>query len=149
MLPFMPGALWFYTCHSCIGRDFAFHGTLLLETGVLALFLCSPTLRIRRSSVPNSWVIALFAWLFGLCSHLSRKFYTSQDVSWDNLTALTVHFETQPLPTCFGYYWHQLPRGFHSFSCFMVLIAQVFLPFSLFGSADASNRSVSSWPSSF
>ena len=43
------------------------------------------------------------------------KFYTSQDVSWDNLTALTVHFETQPLPTWFGYYWHQLPRVFIPF----------------------------------
>ena len=131
-------ALWvLYLSLVAVGRDFmAFQwDNLLLETGVLALFLYSPTLRIRRSSVPNSWVIALFAWLLFRVMFSSGlgKFYTSQDVSWDNLTALTVHFETQPLPTWFGYYWHQLPRGFHSFSCFMVLIAQVFLPFSLFG----------------
>ncbi|MEE2900991.1 MAG: lipase maturation factor family protein [Myxococcota bacterium] len=130
--------LWIlYLSLVVVGRDFmAFQwDNLLLETGLLAFFLYSPRLRLRRSSRPNSWVLALFAWLLFRIMFSSGlgKFYTSQDVSWDNLTALTVHFETQPLPTWFGYYWHQLPRGFHSFSCFMVLIAQVFLPFSLFG----------------
>jgi len=131
-------ALWvLYLSLVVVGRDFmAFQwDNLLLETGVLAFFLYSPTFRLRRTSRPNSWVLALFAWLLFRIMFSSGlgKFYTSQDVSWDNLTALTVHFETQPLPTWFGYYWHQLPRGFHSFSCFMVLIAQVFLPFSLLG----------------
>ena len=124
-------ALWvLYLSLVVVGRDFmAFQwDNLLLETGVLAFFLYSPVLRLNRKSRPNSWVVALFAWLLFRIMFSSGlgKFYTSQDVSWDNLTALTVHFETQPLPTWFGYYWHQLPRGFHTFSCFIVLIAQFF-----------------------
>ena len=33
----------------------------------------------------------------------------SSDPSWWNLTALRVHYETQPLPTWIGWHAHQLP----------------------------------------
>ena len=33
----------------------------------------------------------------------------SGDPTWRNLTALTYHYETQPLPTWIGWYAHQLP----------------------------------------
>ena len=63
---------------------------LLLECGFLALFLAHGT-----------WIItALYRWLvfrFMLLSGLVKLF--SGDPTWDNLTALAYHFETQPLPT--------------------------------------------------
>jgi lipase maturation factor 1 len=146
MLGFLPNfcllALWvLYLSLVVVGRDFtAFQwDNLLLETGLLAMFLCRPVVwhRLRSAIKPNVAVVSLFAWLLFRIMFSSGlgKFFTSGDPSWDNLTALFVHFETQPLPTSWGYYWHQLPDWFHSFSCLAVLMIQVFLPFCLFGPA--------------
>ena len=62
---------------------------LLLEAGFLAIFL-----RPERRRV---W---LFQWLlFRLMFESGVVKLTSRRSSWHNLTALNVHFETQPLPT--------------------------------------------------
>ena len=57
----------------------------------------------------------------------------SGDALWHNLTALTVHYETQPLPTWIGWYAHQLPAWFQKFSCGVMFVIELGLPWLIFG----------------
>src|SRR5262245_35901554 len=62
---------------------------LLVETGVLALL----------ATLWLEWVAWLFRWLLFRLMFLSGAVkLLSGDESWRNLTALTFHFQTQPLP---------------------------------------------------
>ncbi len=49
----------------------------------------------------------------------------SHDLSWRNLTALAVHYETQPLPTPIAWYMFQLPLWFQKVSTFFVFIVEL------------------------
>ncbi|HWE49863.1 MAG TPA: lipase maturation factor family protein, partial [Bryobacteraceae bacterium] len=74
---------------------------LLLEAGFLAIFLKPVRTRI--------W---LFQWLlFRLVFESGAVKLLSHDPSWRNLTALAVHYQTQPLPTPLAWYMMQLPLG--------------------------------------
>ncbi len=55
------------------------------------------------------------------------------DSTWHDLTALTYHYETQPLPTWIGWYAHQLPQWFQQFSCVVMFFVELALPFFIFG----------------
>jgi predicted DCC family thiol-disulfide oxidoreductase YuxK len=96
---------------------------LLLETGFLAIFL--------RPSLPRVW---LFQWLlFRLMFESGIVKLTSNDPTWHNLTALSFHFETQPLPTVFGWFAAKLPRVLLQASTAMVFVIELSLPFLIFG----------------
>ena len=56
----------------------------------------------------------------------------SQDPTWQNLTALKYHYETQPLPTTFSWYLHQLPEAFHIISAGGMFMIELFIPFLIF-----------------
>ncbi len=107
------------------GQDFmSFQwDVLLLETGLLAIFL-GPTLKI------SVW---LFRWLLFRLMYLSGAAkWLSGDMTWRNLTALDYHFETQPLPTVLGWYFHQLPTWFHQFSVVIMFAIELGAPFLIF-----------------
>ncbi|MCA1552948.1 MAG: lipase maturation factor family protein, partial [Chloroflexi bacterium] len=92
-----------------VGQDFmSFQwDALLLEAGFLAIFLHTPTRAI----------IWLYRWLIFRLMFLSGIFkWLSGDPTWHNLTALTFHYETQPLPTVIGWFAFQLPTAFHQVS---------------------------------
>ena len=57
----------------------------------------------------------------------------SGDPAWRDLTALTYHYETQPLPTWIGWFVHRLPAGFQQFSCGFMFATELGIPFLLFG----------------
>ena len=62
---------------------------LLLEAGFLAIFL--------KPAFTRVW---LFRWLlFRLMFESGAVKLLSHDPTWRNLTALAVHYQTQPLPT--------------------------------------------------
>src|SRR5262249_4082980 len=56
----------------------------------------------------------------------------SGDATWWNLTALTVHYETQPLPTWIGWYAHQLPVWFQKTSCGIMFVIELAISFLIF-----------------
>src|ERR1043165_3161316 len=56
----------------------------------------------------------------------------SGDPTWRNLTALTYHYETQPLPTPPAWYAHQLPVLFHKASVVGVFLVELIVPFLFF-----------------
>jgi len=95
---------------------------LLLETGFLAIFLL-PTL-------PRIW---LFRWLlFRLMLLSGTAKLLSGDPNWRNLTALQYHYQTQPLPTRFAWYFHQLPPDFQKLSAVFMFFVELLVPFLLF-----------------
>lgn len=131
--------LWLaYLSLTVAGQDFlSFQwDALLLETGLLACLWAPagwvPTLRLseREPSVVVRWLLWLLLfklmWLSGATKLLSG------DPTWRSLTALDVHFETQPLPPWTAWYAHHLPSGVHRVMTLAMFVAELVLPFSIF-----------------
>lgn len=96
---------------------------LLLETGFLAIF-----------SGYSGVVVWMFRWLLFRLMFLSGAVkLLSGDSTWRDLTALTVHYQTQPIPTPLAWYAHQLPVWFQRASCFAVLFVELVIPFLALG----------------
>ncbi|HWF10294.1 MAG TPA: lipase maturation factor family protein [Bryobacteraceae bacterium] len=96
---------------------------LLLEAGFLAIFLKPVFTRV--------W---LFRWLlFRLMFESGSVKLLSHDLSWRHLTALAVHYQTQPLPTPIAWYMMQAPLWFHKASTLCVFVVELALPFLMFG----------------
>jgi predicted DCC family thiol-disulfide oxidoreductase YuxK len=96
---------------------------LLLEAGFLSLFLGYSRI-----------VVWLFRWLLFRLMFLSGAVkLLSGDSTWHGLTALTVHFQTQPIPTPLAWYAHQLPVPFLKASCLLVLFVELIIPFLVLG----------------
>jgi predicted DCC family thiol-disulfide oxidoreductase YuxK len=131
--------LWLiYLSLISIGRDFlSFQwDNLLLETGFLAIFFAPLQLLPRLSRAPRPSRIALFLlrWLlFRLIFESGCVKLLSGDTAWRNLTALDVHFETQPLPTWVGWYAHQMPVWGHKLSTVLMFVIELGVPFLIFG----------------
>jgi hypothetical protein len=56
----------------------------------------------------------------------------SGDPLWHHLTALTVHYQTQPLPNPLAWFVHQWPLGFQKASCLAMFVMEGFVPFLIF-----------------
>ncbi len=98
---------------------------LLLETGFLAIFFAPLQLweRPSRQTRPPALMLWLLRWLmFRLMFESGCVKLMSGDAAWWNLTALRVHYETQPLPTWLGWYAHQFPPSVQT-SCGLVMFA--------------------------
>ena len=96
---------------------------LLLEAGFLAIFL--------KPVWPRVW---LFRWLlFRLLFQSGVVKLSGGDLTWHNLTALSYHYWTQPLPTPLAWYAAQLPMWFQKLSTFMVFVVELAVPFLIFG----------------
>ena len=107
---------------------------LLLETGFLAIFFAP--LRIRDTLSHASQLPAAFLWLLRWL--LFRLMFASgfvklvSDAVWRDLTALNFHYETQPLPTWFGWYAHQLPEWLQKISVIGMFAVELVVPFLIF-----------------
>lgn len=130
--------LWFfYLSLVTVGQDFlSFQwDVLLLETGFLSIFLAPLSWRLKanRSSPPSFVFILLMRWLlFRLMFSSGIVKLLSGDPTWRNWTALTYHYETQPLPTWIGWYVHHLPFQFHQFSTGILFSVELLVPFLFF-----------------
>jgi len=126
--------LWiFYLSLTAVCRDFMMFqwDMLLLETGFLAIFLAPLRLVPQRpiGPGPEPTVVWLGRWLlFRLVFGSGVVKLVSGDETWRNLTALTYHYQTQPLPTWIGWYAHQLPLMFQKASTFSVLVLELIVP---------------------
>ncbi len=102
-----------YLSLSSAGQEFlSFQwDALLIEVGFLAIFL------------GNSRVVVwLFRWLLFRLMFLSGAVKVlSHDPTWRDLTALSFHYWTQPLPNRISWYMAQLPVWFQRVSTGLVL----------------------------
>jgi predicted DCC family thiol-disulfide oxidoreductase YuxK len=100
---------------------------LLLETGFLALFVSGTAPPPRGGVWAVRWLLFRLMLLSGAVKLLSG------DRTWWDLTALTFHYETQPLPTRLAWYAHHLPEWFQRASVAAVYLIEFVLPFFVFG----------------
>lgn len=130
--------LWIlYLSLATVGRDFlGFQwDNLLLEAGFLAIFLAPGQLwpKLSREAPPSRivlWLLRLL--LFKLMFSSGCVKLASQDPNWRNLTALTFHYQTQPLPTWIGWYANQFPLWFQKLSCIAMFAVELGAPFLIF-----------------
>jgi hypothetical protein len=138
-LPF----LWVaYLSLAVVCRDFLGYqwDALLLETGLLAIPLASFARRHRASEAIDPppiarWLIWWLIFRFTFGSGFVKL--ASGDPSWSSLDALTVHYETQPLPTSLAWYVSRLPVAFHRASTAAVLAIELAVPWLVFASRRA------------
>ncbi|HKQ58997.1 MAG TPA: lipase maturation factor family protein [Candidatus Eisenbacteria bacterium] len=105
---------------------------LLLETGLLAIFLAPLGLRSRLGRDPPPSRLALWslrALLFRLMVSSAIVKISSGDPAWRSLTALEVHYQTQCLPTWIAWYAHHLPPWFHRGSAIGMFVVEGLVPF--------------------
>ena len=127
-----------YLSLNCAGQIFFNFqwDALLLETTLLAVFFAPwKLLPLWRPHEPPKFARLLLWWLlFRLMFFAGVVKLTSGDPLWRNLTALTVHYETQPLPTPFAWHLHQSPAWWHRASCVGMFAIELVAPFFLFAS---------------
>jgi hypothetical protein len=126
-----------YLSLSVVCSDFLSYqwDALLLETGLLAIPLAPFAWWQRPGNVEDPpriarWLIwwLLFRLMFG--SGIAKL--ASGDPTWRDLTALAVHYETQPLPTPVAWYLSQLPLWFHRGTTAVVLALELAGPWLIF-----------------
>jgi hypothetical protein len=103
---------------------------LLAETTFAALLLAPWRLRPGPDpDIPRLALLALRLVVFRLMFLSGYVKLASGDRTWRGLTALTHHYQTQPLPNPVAWYAHGGPRAFHRFSTAITLGMELALPF--------------------
>lgn len=95
----------------------------LLETGFLALVM-------TFARLPGIWLLRWLLFRFMFMSGVVK--ILSGDPSWRDLSALSYHFLTQPLPTPLAWYAAQLPPGILRFATGSMFVIELALPFLIF-----------------
>lgn len=118
------------------GRWYSFGWeTQLLETGLISVFLC-PLRSLRpfdarhRSPIIVIWLYRWLAFRIMLGSGLIKW---RGDPCWRDYTCLDYHFETQPIPGPFSSLFHHLPEGMLHLGVGFNHVAELLLPFLIFG----------------
>ena len=109
--------------------------TLLLETGLLACFYAPrglrPTLATEAPPSPSArWLLWWLLFRLMFLSGITK--IASGDPTWADWTALTHHYETQPLPLWTGWYLHQLPAWMHRLSAGGMFVVELLLSWAVF-----------------
>ena len=131
--------LWIlYLSLSTVGQDFFTYqwDALLLETGFLAIFV-APVVWLDRlrdaRPLPRLGKWLLLWLLFRLTVGSGAIKLASGDPTWRNLTALTFHYYTQPIPTPVAWYVQRLPVWFHKATTAAVIGLELFAPLLFVG----------------
>ena len=97
--------------------------TYLLEAGFLALLL-------SFAQRPGIWLLRWLLFRFMFMSGVVKL--ASGDPNWWNLSALSYHFLTQPLPTPLAWYADHLPRRLLECATAATFFIELVLPFLIF-----------------
>ncbi len=131
--------LWLdYLSLSAVSREFLSYqwDALLLEAGFLAIFVAPLVVRERWRAppAPPRLGVWLMLWLvFRLMFGSGIVKLASGDPTWRSLTAMTFHYETQPIPTPVAWYAHHLPLWIHKLSTAATLAIELVAPFFIIG----------------
>lgn len=102
----------------------------LLEITVNAFFL-------SLTDTPNLMIfISLNLLLFRFHFQAGIVKLQSEDPHWRDLTALSYHYESQPLPNATAWFVHKLPKWFHQFSVACMFFVQLIASFAVFGTQE-------------
>lgn len=131
-------AAWaLYLSIASVGRSFlAFQWDILLLEVLVASLLIAPRglfPALGRSDPPaRLGLVVLRLILFKLMFSSGFVKLSSGDEAWRDLSALSYHYQTQPLPNPVSWYVHQLPPAFHETSVLLTFGVQLILPVGLF-----------------
>jgi len=136
LLGFMPGPtlllLWTIYLSLCmVGQVFlSFQwDALLLETAFVAMFFAPWGSRLSQPTPPGRaglWLVWFLLFKLMFLSGVTKLL--SGDPTWADLSALNVHYETQPLPTWVGWYAHQFCDGWQRFSVTIMFVIEIVVP---------------------
>ena len=132
------GLLWIcYLSLTVAGQTFlAFQwDVLLLETGLLAGLYAPlgwwPALGAEtRAPAPIRWLLGALVFKLMFLSGITKL--VSGDPTWWGLTALSFHYQTQPIPTWTSWYAHNLPAWFQTVSVVVMFCIELVVPFLAF-----------------
>jgi hypothetical protein len=97
--------------------------TFLLEAGFLGLLM-------SFAQVPGVWLLRWLLFRFMFMSGVVKL--SSGDPNWWNLSAMSYHFFTQPLPTPLAWYAAHLPPPVLRMATGGVFVVELLLPFLIF-----------------
>jgi lipase maturation factor 1 len=108
---------------------------LLLEAGLLAVLYAPVVWRERVDAAAEPpvivrWAICLLAFKLTFLSGITKLL--SGDPTWANWTAMSYHYETQPIPTWTSWYMYQLPLSVHYWSTGGTLLIELIAPWLIF-----------------
>lgn len=126
-----------YLSFTTAGQDFmSFQwDSLLLEVGFLTLFIVPWALKLDFfSTYEPHWSLRFMFYivLFKLMFLSGLVKILSQDPSWRDLSALSYHYWTQPLPNPAAPFVHALPLGFHRLGTAVTFLIELIVPFAIF-----------------
>ncbi len=98
-----------------------------LTASVRAAFQTAPNLAAAR---PGMWLFRLLVVKLMFLSGAVKLL--SLDPTWWRLTALDVHYFTQPLPVAASWYAHHLPDWFHRLSVLVMFGVELVVPWLVF-----------------
>jgi lipase maturation factor 1 len=110
--------------------------TLLLETGLLGVLVAPAAWRerLRDEVEPPRLAVWLMRWLlFRLMFGSGAVKLASGDPTWRDLTAMTFHYETQPIPNPLAYFAHHLPVALNKASTAITLAIELGAPLLMLG----------------
>jgi predicted DCC family thiol-disulfide oxidoreductase YuxK len=118
------------------GRDFLYYqwDILLSEAGFLLVALAPAATRLRRETPLGGrnlarwlclWLLWRVVWISGYVK------LASGDTAWAACSALSVHYQTQPLPNPMAFAMHHLPAWFHQLSCVSMFGIELIAPMLL------------------
>ena len=85
---------------------------------------------MARAPVFGVWLARLALFRFMFLSGFVKL--ASGDPTWADGSALSFHFETQPLPTALAWYAHHLPSTLLEWAVWMTFVIELALPFCIF-----------------
>ena len=112
-----------------VGQPFYGFGweSLLLEVGFLALFLGN------AATLPPVAIMFLLRWVLFRLEFGAGLIKLRGDPCWRDLTCLYHHHETQPMPNPLSRWFHHLPERVHRLEVIGNHVAQLVVPWFLFG----------------
>ena len=125
--------LWLSVCSA--GQEFlSFQwDMLLLEAGFLAIFADRSPVRV--------WLFRFLIFRLMFSSGVVKL--ASGDPAWRGLTAMSFHYETQPLPTPLAWWMQQLPAALQKASTVAVFAIELAVPLLFF--APGRWRAIGAW----
>lgn len=107
---------------------------LLVEAGFLSIFLAPLSRRLAFPAAgPPRVPLFLLKWLvFRLNFSSGVVKLASGDPTWRSLTALSYHYETQPLPPWTAWWMHRLSGDFQKASVLFLFFVELVVPFAIF-----------------
>ncbi len=115
-----------------VGQDFLSFGweTFLMEITFAAF--------VMTATHPYNFLgwFSLNFLLFRFYFQAGASKILSGDRTWRDLTAISYHYMTQPLPNTIAWYFHKLPMWFHKLSCLGMFCIELLVPFMIFLSPE-------------